>query len=382
LEPALPPALALVLAVTVLTHLAFAGVRVVVALLALHLGASALIVGVLAALFAALPVFFSVAAGRAIDRIGVVRPMFFGAAAVAGGCLAAFAWPKLEALYAVSVVVGSGAMLSHIASNNAVGGIGSPPDRPRNFTFVSLAFSTATFLGPVLAGFAIDGLGHARAFLVVGAFAVASAATVALGRARFPHPVRAVGARVERRMADLLRIRPLRHVLAAGALIAMTWEIFVFTVPIYGSGLGLSASTIGTILGAFALATFIVRVVLPTLARKLPEWTLVGVAFAIAAAVFAVFPLVEQPPLLMALGFALGLGLGMTQPLLLSLLYSATPEGRSGEAVGIRTGILSVCQLAMPLMFGAIGAALGIGPVLWVMAAVLAGGVAFTRARR
>jgi MFS family permease len=378
----LPTALALVLAVTILTHLAFAGARVVVALLALHLGASALVVGVLAALFAALPVVFSVAAGRAIDRVGVVKPMLVGALAVAGGCAAAFAWPSIGALYAVSIVVGAGAMLSHIASNNAVGGIGAPADRPRNFTFVSLAFSTATFAGPVLAGFAIDALGHARAFLVAGAFAAASAATVALGRAKFPRPVRAPVARGERRIIDLLRIRRVRHVLAAGALIAMTWEIFVFAVPIYGTGLGLSASTIGTILGAFAAATFVVRAVLPALAGRLPQWTLVGVAFAIAAAVFAVFPLVERPPLLMALGFALGLGLGVTQPLLLALLYAAAPEGRSGEAVGIRTGILSVCQLAMPLMFGAIGAALGIGPVLWAMAVVLAGGAAFVRSRR
>jgi MFS family permease len=378
----LPTALALVLAVTVLTHLAFAGARVVVALLALHLGASALVVGVLAALFAALPVVFSVAAGRAIDRVGVVKPMLVGALAVAGGCAAAFAWPSIGALYAVSIVVGAGAMLSHIASNNAVGGIGAPADRPRNFTFVSLAFSTATFAGPVLAGFAIDALGHARAFLVAGAFAAASAATVALGRAKFPRPVRAPVARGERRMTDLLRIRRVRHVLAAGALIAMTWEIFVFAVPIYGTGLGLSASTIGTILGAFAAATFVVRAVLPALAGRLPQWTLVGVAFVVAAAVFAVFPLVERPPLLMALGFALGLGLGVTQPLLLALLYAAAPEGRSGEAVGIRTGILSVCQLAMPLMFGAIGAALGIGPVLWAMAVVLAGGAAFVRSRR
>jgi len=372
--------LALVLAVTVLTHLAFAGARVAVALLALQLGASAAVVGVLAALFAALPMFFSVAAGRAIDRIGVVTPMLFGALAVAGGCLAAFVWPTLAALYAVSVVVGSGAMLSHIASNNGIGAIGTPPDRPRNFTLISLAFSTATFVGPVLAGFAIDGLGHARAFLVVGAFAVASAATIVWGRARFPRPARA-GARVERRMADLLGIRALRHVLAIGALIAMTWEIFVFAVPIYGTGLGLSASTIGAILGAFALATFVARVVLPTLVRRLREWTLIGAALAISLAVFSVFPLVEQVPLLMLLGFTLGLGLGMTQPLLLSLLYAATPEGRSGEAVGIRTGILSVCQTSMPLFFGAIGAALGMAPVFWSMALVLAGGVAFTRSR-
>ena len=117
--------LALVLAVTVLTHLAFAGARVAVALLALHLGASPAVVGILAALFPALPMFFSIAAGRAIDRIGVGKPMLAGALAVAGGCAVAFVWPTLEALYAVSVVVGSGAMLSHIASHNAVGAIGN-----------------------------------------------------------------------------------------------------------------------------------------------------------------------------------------------------------------------------------------------------------------
>jgi len=373
--------LALVLVVTVLTHLAFAGARVAVALLALHLGASAAVVGVLAALFPVLPMFFSVAAGRAIDRIGVVPPLLVGALAVAGGSLAAFAWPTLDALYAVSVVVGSGAMLSHIASNNAVGAIGRPSDRPRNFTLISLAFSTATFAGPVLAGLAIDGFGHARAFLVLSACAAASALTIVSNRTRFPRPARA-GPRGERRMADLFRIRALRQVLAVGALIAMTWEIFVFAVPIYGTGLGLSASTIGAILGAFALATFVARVVLPTLAGRLAEWTLIAVALGIAVAVFAVFPLVKQVPFLMLLAFTLGLGLGMTQPLFLSLLYAATPEGRSGEAVGIRTGILSVCQTAMPLFFGAIGAVLGMTPVFWSMALALAGGVAFTRSRR
>ena len=50
--------------------------------------------------------------------------------------------------------------------------------------------------------------------------------------------------------------------------------------------------------------------------------------------------------------------------------------------MGIRTGILSVCQTAMPLLFGAIGAVAGMTPVFWSMALVLAGGVAFTRSRR
>ncbi len=373
--------LALIFTVTALTHLAFAGARVSVALLALHLGASAAVVGVLAALFAALPMFFAVPAGRAIDRIGAFRPMLAGSVAVAGGCVAAFVWPTLEALYAVTVVIGSGAMLSHIASNNIGGSIGTPADRPRNFTLIALAFSVATFGGPVLAGVAIDGLGHARAFLVLGIVAVLSLCAIIAGRSRFPPPARAAGPRGERRMIDLLRVRAVRHVLGAGALLAMTWEIFVFAVPIYGTGLGLSASTIGAILGAFAFATLVVRMLLPAIARRAREWTLIAVAYAVAVAVFAAFPLVRQAPLLMGLGFVLGLGLGMTQPMLMSLLYAAAPEGRSGEAVGIRTGIISLSQTAMPLFFGAIGAVLGIAPVFWAMALVLAGGTAFARAR-
>src|SRR5262245_7430881 len=183
--------------------------------------------------------FFSVAAGRAIDRVGVVPPMLVGALGVAGGSLAAFLWPTLDALYVISVVIGSGAMLSHIASNNAVGAIGRPPDRPRNFTLVSLAFSTATFPGPVLGGLSIDGLGHARAFLVLRASALASAAMIVVCRARFPRPARVAPRGERRRAADLLRIRALRHVLGIGGLIAMTWEIFVFAVPVYCNGLGL-----------------------------------------------------------------------------------------------------------------------------------------------
>ena len=41
--------------------------------------------------------------------------------------------------------------------------------------------------------------------------------------------------------------------------------------------------------------------------------------------------------LLMALSFLLGLGLGCAQPIIMSLLYEASPPGRQGEAVGLRT---------------------------------------------
>jgi MFS family permease len=377
LGPAL--ALALVVLLTVFTHIAFAGARVAVSLFALSLDASPFVVGVLGALFALLPMLFAVSAGRAIDRLGLRRPMLAGAITVTIGSVLAYVWPVLGTLYFTSMLVGSGLMLFHIAVSNATGAIGA--DRPRNFAFLALGFSISGFLGPVMAGIAIDALGFASAFLLLSVFPLIAVIALATGKVPLPR-LPPSGHRAERRLADLLRIEPLRRVLIVSGLFSMAWDMFIFAVPIYGAGLGLSASTIGALLGAFAAATFVVRLVLPVLSRRVREWQLVIAALVISCAIFTVFPLVERVAVLLSLSFILGLGLGMSQPMVMSLLYSAAPSGRAGEAVGIRTSLINFSQAAMPLLFGALGLALGIAPVFWAMALALAGGTAFARRHR
>jgi len=71
----------------------------------------------------------------------------------------------------------------------------------------------------------------------------------------------------------------------------------------------------------------------------------------------------------------------MSQPIVMSLLFSAAPPGRAGEAVGLRTTVLNFVQTTIPLAFGALGAALGVTPIFWAMALVLAAGTAFARRR-
>src|SRR5206468_5383739 len=88
-----------------------------------------------------------------------------------------------------------------------------------------------------------------------------------------------------------------------------------------------------------------------------------------------IFPLVTTAPVLIALAFFLGAGLGGTQPMIMSLLYSRAPAGRGAEAIGVRTLLINISQSIIPLMFGALGAALGMTPVFWTMAiALVAGG--------
>lgn len=370
-----------VILLTVLTHIAFAGARVGVSLFALALGATPLDVGIIGGLFAALPVLFSLHAGRAVDRVGVRSPMLAGTALAAAGTALAFAWPRLAALYFVAMLVGSGLMLVHIAVSSAAGAIGGPASRARNFSLLAAGFSISGFLGPVLIGVSIDHVGHARAFLLLAVFPFVAFLALASGRVRLPAITKAPE-RAERRIWSLLDDRRLRNVLIVSALFNTAWDVFFFLIPIYGVQLGLSASTIGTMLGAFAAATFLVRLVLPALSRRLREWTLVAFSLAVTALVYAAFPFVAQVPLLMALAFVLGIGLGVSQPMILSLLYSAAPDGRIGEAVGLRTTLLNLIQMTIPFASGALGTALGVAPIFWTMAVVVAGGAAFARSRR
>ena len=372
----------LVLLLTILLHLAFAGCRVTLSLFALHLHASALTVGILISLLAAVPLVFSVGWGRSIDRIGVRTPLFIGAGAVLGALLLAAAIPRIETLFIVSVVTGSGFMLVHICVNHAIGLLGTPEQRSRNFSLLALAFSTSGFFGPMISGFAIDLIGHRLTFLLLGASVVVAIALLLTRPITLPaHPAPAHDV-ARKRVSDLFRMPGLRRAFIASATLSMAWDLFTFVTPIHGTSLGLSASTIGLILGAFGGAIFLVRVLLPLLVHRVREWPLViGGMFATGAAM-AVFPLIEQVPLLMAVAFALGLAIGGTQPMIMALLYNAAPTGRGGEVVGVRTFLLNLTQVGIPLLFGILGATLGMTPVFWAMAAVLLLGGAYVSRRQ
>jgi MFS family permease len=115
--------------------------------------------------------------------------------------------------------------------------------------------------------------------------------------------------------------------------------------------------------------------------KRLRQWVVMSSALALAGLAYILFPLVSSVPLLMALSFVLGIGLGCAQPIIMSLLYEASPPGRQGEAVGLRTSLLNGSHTFIPLASGALSAAAGMAPVFWVLAAFLLGGAWFARQR-
>jgi predicted MFS family arabinose efflux permease len=375
----LPGRLALLVVLTVFAHAAFNGSRVTVSLYALSLQSTPFTVGVLVSLYSVLPIFLSVSAGRMIDRVGAGRPLLLSSVALACGVGLPALAPGLPALYGACALIGLAFMVFHIAVQNAVGALSGPESRAVNFSWLALGFSISGFLGPTTAGFSIDSVGHRATFAILAVSAIVPAVALFIAKPKLPraHAGRPPGGN----LSDLLGKRELRRIFLVTGILATAWDLFFFVMPIYGTSIGLSASTIGGILGSFAFATFLVRLVLPWIARRLPEWRLVSATLFVACAAYALFPLVRTVPLIATISFLLGLGLGASQPSLMSLIQHWTPPGRLGEALGVRTTVLNISHTFLPLLFGGVGTALGMGPVFLTMAVFLGAAGLFSRRR-
>ena len=366
----------------IMVHMAFTGGRVGLTLFAIDLHASPFVVGLMVSLLSIVPTVLSVHMGRWTDRVGIRNPALISTGSVTVACLLPFFNHSIATLCAASIILGTGFMLLHIGISNAVGHASTPATRTQAYTWLAVGFSVSTVLGPVIVGFAIDHVGHARAFLVLAVFPALTFAALLL-RKKTAVPAREVAARPEgAHVMDLLRDKPLRTVFIASGLFNVCWDMFSFMMPIYGALIKLPASQIGLIMGSFGVATFIVRLSMPWVNRYLSEWKVLSAALGAAGLSYALFPLLTTLPLLLAVAFFLGLGLGSAQPMLLSLIHQVAPHGRTGEAIGVRTTFLNLSQVTMPMVFGAFSAAAGMVPAFWVMALVGAAGSWFAGARK
>jgi MFS family permease len=354
---------------------AFRGSKVLVALFALELGASQFYIGLLVALYSVFPMLLALYAGKLSDRLGVRSPMMAGSTGLALGLSVPYFAPGLPALYVSAVLIGASHVFYNVSVQNLVGALSGINDRTRNFTNYGLVMAAGGFLGPLVAGFSIDHFGHAAGYLVLAGVPFIPVAILLLspklGRLHTPatgEAEQAVHAK------NLLANVPLRRTLMTGAAILTGIDLFQFYMPIYGNAVGLSASTIGVVLSMFAAASFVVRLVMPTLVKRWSAERVLLWSLYAGCVTYLLFPLFHSAVLLAAMSFALGLGMGCGQPLTMSLIYSRAPEGRSGEALGLRVTINNFMHIVVPLFFGTMGSVLGVAPVFVANALILGGG--------
>jgi len=350
------------------------GARVNVPLLAIHLGASTLMVGVLMGLFGVLPALFSVHSGRWIDRVGTVRPMLVSAFGM-GACLAVSGLvPTQWMLFITTPLFALGFAVFNLAGYAAVAQMSRPEDRTANFSWLSLTGGIANVVGPAATGYLIDSLGHAVTFGLLAIAPFATGGLIVAMRAGRPARAPAADAGGRRKAFDLMRHPGVTGPLVGGSLISLGYDVYSFLVPVYGTEIGLSASAIGSVMSACGLAITLVRVIMPLIARLFTPWQLVIADLLLGGAMFAAFPFAGSVWPLAALSFVYGVSYGILQPVLTGLLTNAAPEGRAAEALGLRFTLQNSMHAVIPAAFGGVGALLGSMPVFLLVAGLMGTG--------
>jgi len=354
-----------------LLHCGFGGGRVTVTLFAIDLGASTATIGVLMSLMAVFPTLLAVPFGRLTDRVGVRKPVLVGCVGVTIGLLLPALFPRLETLFVAVMLLGTSFTCYQVADTNLVGAMGEAKDRTKNYSVLSLGFAGATFLGPLIAGFSIDGIGHRWTFPLLAAWAVSPFIVMLVHPRILPNIKISQGEqRKSGGILELMRIPRLRDTFIAGGVLSSAWDLYQFLLPIYAHSMGLSASVIGMVLSSFALAIFAVRVTIPAMARRFGETQLMTAAIFVCGLAFVFFPLCQNAWLLAAASIVLGLGVGAGQPIALTLIYNLAPAGRQGEATGVRVSVNHMTHVAVPLFFGSMGTAVGFAPIFLLSAGI------------
>jgi MFS family permease len=180
----------------------------------------------------------------------------------------------------------------------------------------------------------------------------------------------------------LLAAPRLRRLLIASMTVSAAWDTYQFVMPLHASSRGLSASAVGLAIASFSAGSLTVRLILPYLVARLTPTRWMMLAMGLCVTVYAALPFASNLGVLMAMSFLVGIGPGVTQPLLLAALHGAAPPGRAGEAAGLRLTMMSGMQLALPVCLGLLAAAAGTASVFWFYALVAAAvGAALWRGR-
>jgi MFS family permease len=368
----------------IIAHTAFNGIRVAVSLAAIKAGGGALWVGILTAMFNLIPAFLAIRAGRAVDRLPLRKPLVFGCLLmVAGGALAAFE-PMLWVLAISACGMGVGWMVIAAASQYAIGmyGAGDESKRIRAFSIMSMGFSVSSFLGPLIAGFMIDYTNYQAAFALLACFPLVAALLFHTKRfLKLPSIENKVRDAPPGKASELLQIPIVRNTLMTGAVITIGWDLYIFMVPVLGSQIGLTATQIGSVMSLFAVAVFLVRFAMPRLQRWLGGRGVIVAAMIVSGSAFIAFAFAHNYFAMLICSFVMGLGLGSSQPIVLSFLHAAAPPNRIGEVNGLRMTMISTSQWTMPLVFGILSAKTGLLPLFLLVGSGLVSGSWFAKKR-
>jgi MFS family permease len=376
--PTLPGWLTRVLAGVVLTQAALFLARPVTSYRALALGADARAVGLITAAFALVPLVVAVPLGRASDHWRPGWLLTGGIALGAVACALLGLAASLPGLALASAALGLGHLALTLAGQSLIARQSGDALHDRDFGLYAAAASAGQLIGPALAAIALSAAGRSLEDATTLGFLVAaglmtlavptSLGTDRLGRARRPRE-REEGRSL--RVWELIGASGVPAGMFASLAILATVDVLTAFLPVLGTQRGIPPAVIGGLLSLRAATSILSRVLIPWMVGRLGRVRLLAASAAGSALLTAALPLAGDIAVLGALLAAAGFLLGIGQPLTMSMVVQAVPEGTRGTALAIRLTGNRFGQVATPAAAGLVAGAAGVSAAFFMLGGLL-----------
>jgi MFS family permease len=237
------------------------------------------------------------------------------------------------------------------------------------FSWIAIAPAISNVVSPVLSGLVIDTAGYGAAFaLTVGMPLLALLGVFKIGKEETPKVIKR---QTTRDAFRLLKIADFRKLLLINIVTSSCWDVHMFVVPVIGHERDLSASSVGLVLGAFSVASTLIRFLIARWSERFDERKVLRTTLLVCFITFSVYAWLPGLSGLVVGSAILGLALGAVQPMILSAVHRVTPAAQHGQALGLRMMIMNGATVGMPLSFGVLASASVTMAPMWLMAVVL-----------
>ena len=336
---------------------------------ALENGASGYEIGLIASIYALLPLLIAVPMGRWVGKFGEIPLLFIG-------CLSfiilgvAFAFLNNIMAIAAATSLAGVAHLSNVAASQAMVANKSTMNlQDQNFGYFSFATSLGHSVGPILGGLIAGSAGvlprsSTSAFIFAALLALLSLVPFFLFKS-----IKEVRTQQERDAAGAIKARDvlsrpgIKPAIWTSLSVAAANDVLVVILPLVGTEKGISPVVIGAILSIRSAAAMISRFLLGRLTKSFGSARTMNYSIFLSA-LFLFASIYANSSIALGLSMAIvGFLLGIGQPLTMSIVSKKTPVGERAMAISIRLFGNRMGQFLVPLAAGALAAPFGASSV-------------------
>lgn len=337
-------------------------VNFLVPLRASELGASLGVVGVIVGVGSIVPAVLGAPIGALSDRLGS-RRMFqlstAGATAVTAAMAFATHW---GVLLVMMVFFGPFRAAGWVSSQSYITTIGKPTDRARNTSRFSFTTAASRAANPLIIGGTAELFGLRWSFIVIAVYGFLYFALASSLAEPEPHEETEaeVSAGGPRDALNLLKRPPIQVALLLSFARVWAAAVLVSFYPLLLVERGISKAVAGSVISTNAAVGMLATLLVPRLSRHLSKEALTAVGLFLGAVGFAIIPAMTGTAAAYVPAALVGVGEGLSLPLLIAMIGEAAGPKFRGLAIGIRISVNQLAQVSAALGIGATVGAVGL----------------------